>query len=92
MSYLCKLLPDGIKRKETERGSLRFVPPIPFVPSEISEKKIVEATKVEIKIDKHTTEHIPLFSGGNNESYLMYCNYLDGIIADKELQKNMRCG
>ena len=50
--YLTTLLPDGLKRQETERQSLRFSPPIPFASVLPTEEVSEDEHEIKVKISK----------------------------------------
>ena len=54
--YLSTLLPDGLKRQETERQSLRFSPPIPFAPVLPAEEVTEHEHEIKVKINKKISE------------------------------------
>jgi len=70
--YLSTLLPDGLKRQEIERQSLRFSPPIPFTPVLPTEEVSEHEHEIKVKISKQISETAAVFHGGIFESCVIY--------------------
>ena len=87
MSQYLVLLPEGIKRAEVERKSLRDRPPISFVPPKFDQGSDEDRHEhsVKIKIDKHIEESVTVFRGGTPEAYLSHLSVLSNLINRKEL-------
>ena len=78
--YLSTLLPDGLKRQETERQSLRFSLPIPFAPVLPTEEVSEHEHEIKVKRSKKISETAAVFHGGISESYLIYLDKYAALI------------
>ena len=83
--YLSTILPDGLKRQETERQSLRFSPPIPFAPVIPTEEVTEHEHEIKVKINKKISETAAVFHGGIPESYVIYLDNCAALIRKKDL-------
>ena len=83
--YLTTLLPDGLKRQETERQSLRFSPPIPFAPVLPTEEVSEHEHEIKVTISKKISETAAVFHGGIPESYVIYLDNCAALIRKKDL-------
>jgi len=70
-NYCSTILPDDLKRSETERSSLRYTPPIPFVPHDI-ENDDRKDHEIKVKLSNKLSETVTVFHGGIPEAYVMY--------------------
>jgi len=77
-------LPDNLKRSETERSSLQYTQPIPFVPPAI-ENNDRKDHEVEVKLSKKLSETASVFHGGIPEAYIMYLSDCAALVLKKEL-------
>ena len=82
---LTTLLPDGIKRQETERQSLRFSLPIPFAPVLPTEEVSEHEHEIKVKISKKISETAAVFHGGIPKSYVIYLDNCAALIRKKDL-------
>ena len=82
--YYSALLPDGLRRVESERQSLRYKPPIPFAPPPCPDNAGSEHT-VKVRISKYISETASVFSGGIKESYLIYLSDCQALLRKKEM-------
>ena len=82
---LTTLLPDGLKRQETERQSLRFSPPIPFAPVLPTEKVSEHEHEIKVKINKKISKTAAVLHGGFPESYVIYLDNCAALIRKKDL-------
>ena len=69
--YLTTLLPDGLKRQETERQSLRFSLPISFAPVLPTEEVSEHEHEIKVKISKKISETAAVFHGGGIMSFIL---------------------
>ena len=83
--YLTTLLPDGVKRQETERQSQRFSPPILFAPVLPTEEVSEHEHEIKVKISKQISETAAVFHGGIPESYVIYLDNCAALIRKKDL-------
>ena len=83
--YLSTILPDSLKRQETERQSLRFSPPIPFAPVIPTEEVTEHEHEIKVRINKKISETAVVFHGGIPESYVIYLDNCAALIHKKDL-------
>ena len=73
---------------EVEKKSLRFKPPISFVPLEHELTSLMSEKEhfVKIKLAHHVEESIPVFNNGvTPEDYLTHLQNFDNLVDKKEL-------
>ncbi len=82
--------PDGLKDAECKKGQLSHRPPIPCVPvvDVVTPKEEPQLFKVKLPDVSHLS--IPIYSGGNNEEYLVHIITVICIIKQKGLPKKCR--
>ena len=88
MSYhYAPLVPEGITKKECERGSLHFEPPIPYVPPKCELTKEHGEHSVKVKMGKDVEESVPIFNGGIAEAHVACVQEQNRLLAQADLKK-----
>ena len=84
MSYYCPtLLPEDLKRSETEQSSLWYNPPTPFAPPSIDNGNRKEH-EVKVNISKKVSATASVFHGGIPEILVMYLSDCAVLVHKKE--------
>ena len=88
MSYhYAPLVPEGITKKECERGSLHFEPPITYVPPKCELTKEHGEHSVKVKMGKDVEESVPVFNGGIAEAHVACVQEQNRLLAQADLKK-----
>ena len=62
--HYAPLVPEGITKKECERGSLHFEAPVPYVPPKCKLTKEHGVHSITVKMGKDIEEQAPICNGG----------------------------
>ena len=84
--YQSAYVPEGLTRKQTERGC-RVKPPVPFVPSSPNGNKGDKEHTVEVTVNKDVKEKVTVFNGGNQESFLWVASNIKGILERQQAKE-----
>ena len=88
MSYhYAPLVPEGITKKECERGYLHFEPPIPYVPPKCKLTKEHGEHSVKVKMGKDVEEKVTVFNGGIAKAHMDCIQEQNCLLAPAELKK-----
>ena len=82
--YLMTLLTGSLKRHQTERQNIRYIPPIPFAPPFPPED--VFEHEIKVKINKKISETTSIFHIGSPQAYVIYVDDFVAFICKKELK------
>ena len=89
MSYhYAPLVPEGITKKECERGSLHFEAPIPYVPPKCKLTKEHGDHSITVKMGKDLEEQVPVFNGGIAEAHVAVVQQQNRLLSQAGLQKD----
>ena len=89
MSYhYAPLVPEGITKKECERGSLHFEAPIPYVPPKCELTKEHGDHSITVKMGKDLEEQVPIFNGGIAEAHIVVVQEHKCLFSQAGLQKD----
>ena len=77
--------PDGIKHEHAERGKPRVVPPVRFVPTEVTDKTNPRSTTIDITEDQKE-KHF-LYRHNDVEGFLCFQRTFDGLMRKKDYMK-----
>ena len=86
-----KVAPEGLKSQECERNAGRSKPPIPYIPEKDVLQEAVESSANTLKLTlPHKVElHVPIWSKGTPEQFLVHVQQALDAIWQKGLQTNL---
>ena len=86
--HYAPLVPEGITKKECERGSLHFKAPIPYVPPKCELTKEHGVYSITVKMGKDIKEQVPIFNGGIAEAHVMCVQEQNRLLSQAGLLKD----